>query len=170
MGQKITQKRLRSLLHYDPETGNFTWLVAHGRFERIPAGTKAGTLSKTASGLVVRLDGQTYLLHRLAWLYVTGRWPKEHIDHIDMDRANNRLSNLREATHAENMQNRGAQRNKTRAPYKGVQWIEHSKKWRAYISVKRKFRHLGMFDTAEEASEAYLQAARKLHGRFARHR
>ena len=158
--------RLRALLRYDPDTGRWTWLVNHGRWGRIPAGIGTGT-TNTHGYRVIRVDGRNYLCHRLAFLYMTGEWPREEVDHRDMDRSNDRWVNLREATKSENSMNRSVQAN-TKSRRKGVQWMEANKKWRAYIREDRKFRHLGLFNTIDEASTAYAEAANRLHGEFAR--
>jgi len=169
--EQISADRLRSLLRYDPDTGVFTWRVVHGGRKRIPAGIVAGTRFTPACGksdyLAITLDGRTYSLHRLAWLYMTGEWPDSFIDHADMDGMNNRWSNLRLATKGQNMQNRRPQKN-SKSGRKGVGWLAANRKWRAYICVNRKFRHLGLFDSPEEASAAYLEAAKTLYGEFAR--
>jgi hypothetical protein len=165
----VAQSRLRALLHYDPHTGVFRWRIPHGRWGRIPAGTIAGTVYRPKVGksdyLAVRLDDRTYGLHRLAWLYMTGNWPTM-IDHADMDGTNNRWSNLREATKGENMQNRRPQTNSV-SRRKGVRQLP-SGSWQAYVCINRRSKHLGVFNTAEEASAAYLMASRKRYGQFAR--
>ena len=106
-----------------------------------------------------------YLAHRLAWLYVHGEWPQHQIDHIDGDKLNNLIANLRLATNSQNGANRGAPADNT-SGYKGVSRAKQ--RWRAVISVKGRYRHLGTFGTAEEAYAAYCKAARELHGEFAR--
>jgi hypothetical protein len=163
--RNVSYARVRELFDYQPKTGKLIWLVAHGRWKRIPAGTAAGTLT-TANHLVVRIDGDNYLCHRVIWLWVTGKWPANEIDHRDLNGSNNKWSNLRTATHAQNNQNKKVQKN-SRTKFKGVQKII-SGRWRAYISIGRKFRHIGMFDTPQEARRAYLKAAKRLYGDFAR--
>jgi hypothetical protein len=113
--------------------------------------------------IFIGLDGRNYLAHRLAWLYVTGKWPNDLLDHIDGNRINNRIANLREATHMENFQN-------TRNPYKnnatgmqGVSYHKASGKYAAQLQTKHKQRHLGLYLTPEEAFAAYVEAKRKQH-------
>lgn len=160
-------ERVRELFTYQPKTGALVWRVAHGAFKRIPAGTIAGT--RTISGhLVVRFDGKTYLCHRIIWLWVTGEMPIDEVDHEDLDGSNNRWKNLRQATHAQNNQNKSPQRN-NRLQVKGVRRLP-SGRYQAYICIKRRFVQIGIFDTQEEASVAHQMAAKTLYGKFARHK
>jgi hypothetical protein len=156
----FTAERLRELLHYDPETGLFTR-------EKSSQGAKAGVAG------VVRKDGyclvcvlgRQYLLHRLAWFYVTGKWPTDLIDHIDGNPSNNRFSNLREATKITNAQNiKGPPQHNTSGLI-GATQIKATGRWRAEIRVDggEKSWHLGIFPNAEQAHAAYIEAKRKLH-------
>jgi len=107
----------------------------------------------------------SYGAHRLAWLLTHGEWPKDEVDHINGDRMDNRLSNLREATRSQNSMNIGARRtNKT--GFKGV-WA-YKGRFRSQIALDGKRTSLGTFDTAQEAYSAYCAAVVKLHGEFAR--
>lgn len=147
--------RLRELLHYDPDTGIFRWLVASAN--RIKINSVAGT--KSSKGyLRIQIDRKIYPAHRLAWVYVYGAWPKGFIDHINRDRADNRLCNLRDATASENMRNCGVRKNNT-SGYKGVSYWAHKKLWAAQIRLNNKNTLLGMFDTPEAAAAAYKTAA-----------
>lgn len=148
---ELTQQRLKELFKYDPETGVFTRRISRG-------GIKAGTIAgcRHSQGyLVIGIDRRLYLAHRLAWLYIHGRWPREQIDHINRVRDDNRLSNLREATPAQNIQN-------VKKPL-GAYWYEDRKKWSSGIMVHGKKKHLGYFDTVEEAHDAYTRARAELH-------
>lgn len=162
--QPVTQARLKELLRYEPETGVFTWLVAprRGMFP----GDVAGCWSEPA-GWVIRVDCRLYLAHRLAWLYMTGEWPKNEIDHIDVSRRNNRWANLREATRRQNQANTPKQSNNT-SGFKGVSFQRGVNKYRARIKAHGKKMSLGCFDTAEEAHLAYRSAAERIWGEFAR--
>lgn len=163
----VNLERVRALFIYRPTTGLLIWRVAHGSFKHIPAGTIAGT--KTKSGhLVVRFDGVTHLCHRIIWVWMTGELPANEIDHEDLDGSNNRWKNLRQATHAQNNQNKRPQRN-NRLQVKGVRQLPGGR-YQAYISIKRRFVQIGIFDTQEEASGAHQAAAKAQYGRFARHR
>ena len=170
-----TAEELRDLIHYDPESGVFTWRRHSGvkeSFNTRYAGTVAGS-TKRASGshgpkyTFISLQGQIYLAHRLAWLYVTGKWPNLDIDHINCDGADNRWANLREATRQQNSANtRIPANNKT--GFKGVCFEAQTQRFRAGITVNRKHICLGRFDTAEDAHEAYKKAAERYFGSFAR--
>ena len=156
----ITQVRLKELLHYDPETGLFTWLVSR---RGGAAGSKAGY--KRPDGYIcIGMEKLRYHAGRLAWLYVHGRWPEVEIDHINGIPGDNRIENLREATRLENSQNiRLSMKNTSGFP--GVSYRKKCKfrKWRAQIRVNTKKIELGNFSTAEEAGMAYAKAKATLH-------
>lgn len=154
--------RIRSLLNYDADTGVFTWREAAGRWGRIPAGSIAGTSNKKNGYREIWVDGRLYKAHRLAWLYMTCEWPKEEIDHINRIRDDNRFSNLRECSSAENMQNKNLYRSNT-SGIAGVHWRKNCGKWQARIGVKGKRISLGHFDSPIEASNIYAEAKRKYH-------
>jgi hypothetical protein len=157
----LTYERLREVLHYNPETGSFTWLVKRCK-GKIQPGDTAGHVCKTHGYVFIRLDDVLHRAHRLAWLYMTGEWPKDGVDHWDRDRANNRWGNLRPATQAENGQNMKLRRdNKT--GHKGVFWEEERQKWRASIVKDQRTHLLGRFESAEEAASAYAAAKASLH-------
>lgn len=160
--ERIDARRLREVLSYDPETGEFFWLVG---IKGVCAGDRAGGLSRSRGYWRIQLDGQRHTAHRLAWLYMTGEWPRDQIDHINGIRTDNRFANLREATNAQNGAN-SSKRENTTSKYKGVD--RRGKRWRAQIRSGGKKYCLGMFDTPEEAYAAYCAAARKFHGEFAR--
>jgi len=160
----LTHARLTQLFHYDPANGHFTRLL--NRCSRTRAGDIAG--NETAQGyLRIGIDGKEYTCHRLAWFYMTGEWPKDQIDHINGIRTDNRFTNLREATTAENTRNGLISKNNT-SGFKGVCFHKDTGRWQAKIFINGKGRHLGLFDTAEAAANAYDAAAAKLHGEFAR--
>jgi HNH endonuclease/AP2 domain len=159
----ITAEKLRELLHYDPETGVFTWL---GSGSGRPASGIAGTI---ANGyLHIWADGRSYKAHRLAWLYQTGEWPEGDLDHANMDKADNRWCNLREATDSKNQANTRARVITGTSRFKGVTWNKEMKRFRALITVKGKQYFLGYFDAEHLAYAAYCLAARKHFGEFAR--
>jgi hypothetical protein len=160
--KKISHERLKALLHYDPETGIWTWIKS---FYKIKAGTKAGTVRKDRY-VIIAVDRKPYLSHRLAWFYMTGEWPPKDIDHKDTDPSNNAWNNLRLATRQENSANSKAKNTGNRP--KGVTYIKRSGKWRAYIKVDYKFIHLGCFVTEDHAITAYRNAAEKYFGAFAK--
>jgi hypothetical protein len=151
----LTQERLKELLYYNAATGIFYWRR-----------TDCGRRSKPAGRLAVNgyigisIDYKRYYAHRLAFLYIRGRWPDGDIDHINGRRSDNRLWNLREATRAQNLMNSKRRRDNT-SGFRGV-YPRHGK-------YQARFRNkcLGVFLTAEEASAAHSKAARELFGEFA---
>lgn len=165
----ITQARLKELLHYDPKTGVFRWVGTRAR--RIKNGDEAGSIRKpNSSGLTYRLINVNYnpeYAHRLAWLYMTGDFPPDQIDHKDGDGTNNRWNNLRSCSDGQNKRN-------TRKPvtntsgFKGVSFHSQRQRWRAYISLNGRQTHLGLFDTPEEAFAERRRAADQIYGDFAR--
>ena|SRR3990167_6112314 len=156
-------ERLRGLLHYDSDTGVFTWRVNR---RRVKTGDIAGTVN--AQGYVqICIDGRLYLAHRLAWLYVHGEWPSGDLDHWDTNRANNVIGNLRPATNSQNQANSRQRRDNT-SGYKGVCWDKRCHRWVAGIYVDGRRRHLGRFDTPEAGHAAYCNAASEYFGEFAR--
>lgn len=153
----LTAERLREVLDYDLETGEFRWRITMGC--RGVAGRVAGCLCATGYQSI-RINRKPYQAHRLAWLHVYGEWPRNEIDHMNGNKADNRLSNLREATRFQNTANR-----KSRKTFKGV-YLLPSGRWAASIQ-RDKLHHLGCFDTPEEAHAAYCSAAIERFGEFA---
>lgn len=155
----LTQARLRELLDYDPGTGVFTWKVRRGgvRYNLI-----AGSKCPKTGYVYVRIDRCRKLAHRLAFMWVEGRWPTHEIDHRNGVRDDNKWVNLREATHRENSQNIKF-RSDNKSGYQGVSWHSASKKWRAFINIGQKFHHLGLFEDPREAHAAYLSSKQRLH-------
>ena len=157
----VTLNHLQGILSYSPESGNFVWLVQYGRAN---PGNIAGSVRKDGY-VTIKIEGRQYKAHRLAWLYMTGEWPKGRLDHKDNCQSNNRWENLRLATHSQNMANRKINKNNG-SGYKGVSFKKGL--YQAYVN-KDGIRHwLGYFRTAEEAHAAYLIKAKELHGAFAR--
>ena len=155
--RKITQERLKELLHYDPDTGNFYNIVTRG--PRAQEGTIAGT--RHGGYWRVCLSGAQHYAHRLAVLYVTGEWPKEHVDHINGDTSDNRWANLRPATRSENMQNRRGANSNSKTKLLGVKASRNV--FRAQIKVSGRCVNLGTFSSPEAAHDAYLKAKAELH-------
>lgn len=155
----ITAERLRQLLKYCPETGIFHWINRPSA--RVHGGTVAGTKSKKDGYIRIKINKNSYLAHRLAWLHFYGYFPEKIIDHIDGSRSNNAISNLRDATPSINAQNIKASSAKTKSPYLGVSKIGN--KFQAQIRVNKKLKYIGMFETAAEAYEAYLREKRLHH-------
>lgn len=160
---ELSYELLRELLAYDPDTGIFTWKVDVAR------NVKAGSVAGSTVGIGyrnIRIYRLAYRAHRLAWLFMTGKWPIDMIDHINGVRDDNRFANLREATCEQNRRNSGKHA-ASGSGFKGVSWKE-GRGWRAYIHVQGKQRHLGYFSTPGKAHAAYVAAAKKYHGEFAR--
>lgn len=150
---KVSAKIVRKMLNYDQATGVFTWAVSPA--QAVKAGRVAGF--KHPSGhRYISICGKDYGAHRVAWLYVYGVWPKLHIDHIDGDPANNRISNLREVSRTENLQHARKARRGSRAGLLGVSYRNDSKKWQARIQRNKQSMSLGVFDSPEEAHLVYL--------------
>lgn len=160
---ELTAARLRELLDYDPETGVFTWLV-HVRKAR--PGAVAGTLM-CHSRRSIRVCGRNYLEHRLAWLYMTGEWPSDQIDHINGDPSDNRWCNLREATNIQNHGNLRAHRD-NKSGVKGVSWDDRRRKWAVCLMADGKKVYRARFDSKAKATAAYYLASRKYFGDFAK--
>jgi hypothetical protein len=159
----LSAERARELLSYDPQTGQLTWKVDRNR---CLAGKPAGSLND-AGYLVVMIDGKSYRAHRVIWLVVMGEWPSGYMDHHNLARACNVLTNLRPATRAQNMANRPRLSNNTTG-FKGVNYEKHVKKWRARIMVNGRSINLGCFSDPVVAHQAYAAAAAKHFGPFAR--
>ena len=151
---------LKSIVVYEKETGVFRWRNDHKTLSLIKAGNIVGAGSKKNGYLSTSIKKKQYYQHRLAWLYVYGEWPESSIDHINGDKSDNRISNLRLATASENQHNRKKTKNRD-APvgayrhYKGM--------WYSMIMINKKSKYLGSFKTAEEASAAYAKAKKELH-------
>lgn len=155
---------VRSVLDYDPSTGVFKWKSF--RSANAQEGFEAGATD--AQGYrIISLDNRRYKAHRLAWLIMTGEMPDGDIDHIDMDRSNNRFANLRAASRSQNMANTRAKRG-TLLGVKGVTWDKAKQRYAAQIQVGGKNKLIGRYLTVEEASAAYNREAERVFGGFAR--
>jgi hypothetical protein len=149
----MNQERLKELLTYDPDTGNFFWNVDKSRGAK--KGQKCSIEATNTGYLRIGIDGKRYLAHRLVWLYVHGQFPDNDLDHINRIRTDNRICNLRQATRAENLQNK--------SNVKGVYWHKRAKKWLAQIKLNKKHFYLGLHENFEDARQAYISAALQLH-------
>ena len=160
MKANLTASRLRQVLSYDKKTGLFTWIERPNR--RIAIGTTAGSVNRWGY-VAIRVDGERYMAHRLAWLWVHGWWPELEIDHINGNRSDNRWANLRTCTAAENRQNQRASRCGNSSGLLGVSWNSRLRRWVSQISVNGKHRYLGLFDTKEAAHTEYVRVKREIH-------
>lgn len=154
----MDKQLVEKLLTYDPATGIFRWKVNRGG---IKAGSVAGTDKR--GYIIIRILGRNFRAHRLAWLMVYGSFPDHDLDHRDGVRNNNAISNIRIATKSDNNRNRSA-RLESKTGSRGV--FSQGSKFRAQMQRGGKKFHLGLFDTVEEATEAYSEAAKSIDGIF----
>lgn len=146
-GEKLTQEQLKEALSYNSETGVFYRCVAH-------KDKKVGSVNG-GGYVLIRVMGKLYSAHRLAWMYIHGEFPSGQIDHIDGDKTNNRISNLRDFTATENAINSTTNNNHSTG-VKGVIWVKFANSWRTAISVGGKHRHFGYYRDFDEAVCARL--------------
>ena len=170
----LTHEQVRIFFDYNFRTGKLYWRRRGGdsrgtkTFNSRFAGMEAGTVS--GSGYIgVRIKSRSHQAHRIAWLWMTGRWPSEGVDHINGDKTDNSFSNLRAVSQGENCRNQRL-RNTNTSGSMGVHWDKQRSKWRAYISSGGKMIHLGLFEDKAEAIEARKTAENKYgyhknHGR-----
>lgn len=168
---------LQKLLRYDAETGKLFWKTrcvgafpdsrAAKSWNTRYAGKEAFTACNNYGYLVGNVNYVLCLASRVAWAITYGRWPRHDIDHINGNRSDNRLKNLREATRSDNLCNRGPQSNNT-SGHKGVYWSKRAGRWEASIGKEGCVKYLGRFESLVDAEAAYRAAAAKMHGEFAR--
>lgn len=165
----LNQELLKSLIYYNPETGVATWLPRKETTKQIAAwnrryaGKALSYVDKKGAGyaqVCMVIDGvqKYYLLHRLIWLYVFGEFPNGPIDHVNRIKSDNRISNLRVANRVLNGHNVKSY-NTNKSGIKGVSWSKESRKWRAVLVFNQKYMHLGLFDSIEDAKDAYIVAS-----------
>lgn len=160
----VTHARLKEVLHYEPETGVWTWLV--NKNSRARAGSQAGDVGPSGYRRI-SLDWKRYRSNRLAYFYMKGQWPAGQVDHENLDKQDDRWINLREATVSQNKANTAVSR-RNKSGHKGVHWGEKAGKWRAQIRVNGKPHAIGDFVRIEDAVAAYAAAAARHFGKFAR--
>jgi hypothetical protein len=161
----LTHARLRELLNYDPETGRFTWRVSTNK--RIVVSERAGHVDDHNGYRRIGIDGTQYRAGRLAFCLMTGKLPANDVDHINGIRDDDRWINLREANDSQNVANSPLYSGK-RVPLKGVSLKKGTRRYSASLTKDYRKIHLGYFDSAEDAHAAYVVAARKYFGEFAR--
>jgi HNH endonuclease/AP2 domain len=155
----ITQERLKELVSYNPDTGKFTRIIKRTN------GKSNGWPDKNGY-LYLMVDGKNYAYHRLIWLYVHGKFPNNEIDHINGNKADNRIANLRDVTRTQNMQNEIKVRKSSSSGFMGVRFRKDRNTWTATIRVNGKQKRLGVFATPQEAEAAYIAAKRIYHDGF----
>jgi hypothetical protein len=159
-------ERVRELFDYNSKSGVFTWKMRTSN--RIRIGDRTGCTSTTDGYVYIRADGKLYQAHRLAWVWVHGEPPAQFIDHINGDRVDNRIDNLREATRAQNCHNKRMSR-VCASGVKGVCLHQKTGKWRAQIHANGKQHFLGLFDTVEAAAVAAKEGRERIHKEFSCH-
>lgn len=152
----VTHEQLLNILSYDPITGEFQ---RDGKI--YGPNCKGGYVQ-------IRIFNKLYYGHTLAWFYMTGEWPKQDVEHRDLNRGNNRWHNLREGSRGDNMANTRIRADNT-SGIKGVCWAVREQKWVAKIQKDNRSIFLGYFNSKEEAARAYIKAADELFGEFSRH-
>lgn len=157
MTTRLDVAEVRRLFTYDPATGELRWRVPSGTRA---AGDSAGTL-RTTGYITVCYRGKGYVVHRLAWVLVHGNWPTGQIDHINRNKQDNRLANLRDVSGYINQQNQFAPRARNKLRIRGVSKARNRFQAKIYAEGRQVF--IGSFATAEEAQQAYLAAKRKYH-------
>lgn len=153
------------IFRYDPENGKLFWRVA--RWRRIKPGDEAATVATTTGYKIVNI-GATYLQHRLVWLLYHGEWPKGLVDHINLDKLDNRISNLRTVNYSQSNANRRGSSRKKVGSLKGASFLQSKKVWRSCIKIDGKVKNLGNYRTELEAHLVFCAAVKLRHGSFAR--
>ena len=153
----ITQARLKELLHYDPDTGVFTWNIS--RRGVVKSGSVAGTryLSCGKPYTRITIDGKKLRAHRLAWLYMHGELPRLGIDHKDGNGRNNAISNIRDVDQLENCKNRRLQAN-SKSGYNGVVWDRFKNRWLVRIKINRRIVYIGRYSVLLDAVAARIRS------------
>lgn len=146
----LNQEWLKALLDYDPESGDFVWKVSPSN--NVKVGSKAG--SRQVSGYhAISVMGTKYYSHRLAFMWMMGRWPEPLVDHINRIKEDNRWDNLRESNNSENMRNVGIRKSNTSGKH-NVSYVKRTGKYEAYSTESGVKKHIGHFNTLEEAGHA----------------
>ena len=158
----IFKESVKSLFDYNPETGHLTWKVFTN--SRAPIGSRTGTVKKRGYRQF-KFQGRDYYEHQVIWLWVYGEWPKNYLDHINRNKADNRLCNLRDATCSENLCNTNL-RSDNSSGVKGIAWDKSRNKWRASVEFGGALK-MKRFTSFEEACLQIREWRVQLHGEFA---
>lgn len=158
-------EELKRLLSYDPETGVFVWASKPSR--KTVIGSIAGSIDSSTGYRRIRVKDVMWYAHRIAWYMQTGEDPRAFtIDHINRDRSDNRICNLRLATRPQQNLNTAVHSDNT-SGFRGVTFHKQNKRWQARLGINGKFKSLGLYDTKEEAAAVYREAAVAHYGEFA---
>jgi hypothetical protein len=165
MALELTVQRVRELINYDPLTGVFKWgqRAGHHAGNRCKPSHLVGHVNKQTGYLTIRADKKLYQAHRLAWLHVYGTWPANDIDHINGNRLDNRIDNLRDVQNNVNRENVNKARSDSSTGIQGVSPYKQNGRFQAQIRANGKMYSLGTFATVEEARAAYIGAKALLH-------
>lgn len=163
MKPNIEIDMLRELIRLDGETGHLYWLKQRGGAK---PGDKAGCFDGQGYVTLV-ICGKQYMAHRVVWALHHGAWPELQLDHKDLDKGNNKPSNLRTATSSQNLANTALFKSNT-SGHKGVVWSKKHCQWQAQIRIAGRLKYLGLHTTMHAASAAYSQAAQAAWGHFSR--
>jgi hypothetical protein len=163
----FTHERLKEMVNYDPETGIFTWRKKNPKNHFVKPGDICGHLNKDGY-IVMSIDSVRCKAHRVAWFYMTGKWPKKLIDHKNRIKSDNRFCNLRECNVSQNKINGAMNKNNT-SGFRGVYRRNGNGRYRTKVRKGNKTVWFGPFDTPEEAYKVYLRENAKLHGEFIEH-
>lgn len=145
----ITQDFLKTIIHYNPLTGKFIWIKTNPKSNKKP-GDKAGHLHKKTGYISITIDRKWNASHRLAWLYMTGNFPENTIDHINHNRGDNRWCNLRDVTNTVNHQNKKMRKNNT-SGVSGVYFDKPTQKWEVRLRFNKETHYFGRHESKEEA-------------------
>lgn len=155
---EVSRKRITEVLDYNPETGVFNWKIQPAR--RWKNREQTGSLSKSDGYIRITIDGHRCAAHRIAWMWVHGKWPEGQIDHINHDRSDNRIENLRDVTVSENRKNQIPSKANT-SGVTGVSWAARDKRWTTRITVNGKTMSLGNYKDFKDAVSARKAASKK---------
>lgn len=147
----MTHNELLQIVRYIPETGEFISLPGN-KYSNQPVGNRLGTVHKTKGYRYITIKHKTYREHRVAFFYMTGKWPDDQIDHINQNKADNRWINLREVSAATNCQNRPMFKN-NKSGYTGVVWNKQCQKWQVNCRANSKIFYLGLYTNLSEAAK-----------------
>lgn len=158
-------EHVNELLEYEPETGVLRWIKSPNK--RVAIGSKAGSISSFGY-IKLKIDKKEYFAHRIAWLLYYKEWPSGQIDHIDNNRKNNAISNLRDCTASQNQRNQ-KRRKSNSTGIKGVYWDANLNKWKVQVRGDGRIQYGGHYKSIQAAELAAIELRNRLHGEYANH-